>query len=279
MSKRNRGILNLRVVAAAALAVVMVAALAGAATAKPGHGNGDGNGNGHGKAKGKEKVTLCHKGRKTITVGKPAEKAHLAHGDTKNACPGTPLSPQPSPGTATLIVIKHVINDNGGTAVAANFTMTVHDPGPNPSPFPGAEATGTTVTVDAGSYWVSESGPSGYAKSESSDCSGTIAAGQTKTCTVTNDDIAPKLIVIKVVVGGTADPDDFTMTVTDPGTDPAPFSGQASPGTTVTVDPGEYSVSESGPAGYTQSKSADCSGTIAIGETKTCTITNTFQAS
>ena len=39
-------------------------------------------------------------------------------------------------------MIKHVINDNGGTAVAANFTMTVDDPGSNPPSFPGAEAPG-----------------------------------------------------------------------------------------------------------------------------------------
>ncbi len=35
---------------------------------------------------GKTKVTLCHKG-KTITVGAPAVKAHLRHGDTIGKCP------------------------------------------------------------------------------------------------------------------------------------------------------------------------------------------------
>ena len=30
---------------------------------------------------------------------------------------------------AKLIVIKHVINDNGGTALASAFSMTVDDPG------------------------------------------------------------------------------------------------------------------------------------------------------
>ncbi len=32
------------------------------------------------------KVTLCHKGRKTITVSAAAVPAHLAHGDTLGAC-------------------------------------------------------------------------------------------------------------------------------------------------------------------------------------------------
>jgi Prealbumin-like fold domain len=90
-----------------------------------------------------------------------------------------------------LIVIKNVINDDGGTAAAADFTITVDDPGSNPSSFAGAAAPGTLVVVDAGAYSVSEIGPAGYAETQSSDCSGTIASGQTKTCTITNDDIAP----------------------------------------------------------------------------------------
>src|SRR4029450_11104543 len=50
-----------------------------------------------------------------------------------------------------------------------------------------------------GSYSVSETGPSGYTQSNSADCSGSIAAGQTKTCTVTNDDVAtPHLAITKV---------------------------------------------------------------------------------
>jgi hypothetical protein len=32
------------------------------------------------------KVTICHKGRNTISVGEPAVPAHLAHGDTEGAC-------------------------------------------------------------------------------------------------------------------------------------------------------------------------------------------------
>jgi Prealbumin-like fold domain len=90
----------------------------------------------------------------------------------------------------TLHVIKHVVNDSGGSASAANFTMSVTGTSPNPASFAGAESPGTTVTLGAGSYNVTETGPSGYAASFSADCTGTIAAGQEKTCTVTNDDVA-----------------------------------------------------------------------------------------
>jgi hypothetical protein len=40
----------------------------------------------HGRSEGQPKVTLCHKGKNTITVGAPAVHAHLAHGDRLGAC-------------------------------------------------------------------------------------------------------------------------------------------------------------------------------------------------
>ncbi|MGI0027164.1 MAG: hypothetical protein ACREAD_04915 [Nitrosopumilaceae archaeon] len=177
---------------------------------------------------------------------------------------------------AHLVVIKHVINDNGGIFTAANFTMNVAGSSPLPASFPGSESPGTVVIV-AGSYSVSESGPVGYTSSLSADCTGTILAGQVKTCTITNNDIQPKLLVIKHVINdnlGTATASSFTMNVAGSSPSPASFPGAESPGTTVTLNTGSYSVSESGPVGYTSSLSADCTGTISIGQVKTCTITN-----
>jgi hypothetical protein len=90
---------------------------------------------------------------------------------------------------ATIIVIKHVINDNGGTKVASDFTMNVTATNPSLTSFPGAEAPGTTVTVDPGAYSVDETADSGYKKTLGANCSGTVVAAQTVTCTITNDDI------------------------------------------------------------------------------------------
>jgi Prealbumin-like fold domain len=182
---------------------------------------------------------------------------------------------------AKLIVIKHVINDNGGTATAANFTLDSGGSNDSPDNFAGAESPGTEVTLDAGSYNVTESGPTGYTASYSADCSGSIANGQMKTCTVTNDDKAAKLIVIKHVIndnGGTATAANFTLDSGGTNDSPDNFAGAESPGTEVTLDAGSYNVSESGPSGYTASYSAYCSGTIANGQTKTCTVTNNDQA-
>ncbi|MGH9910325.1 MAG: hypothetical protein ACRD32_06755, partial [Nitrososphaerales archaeon] len=107
----------------------------------------------------------------------------------------------------------------------------------------------------------------------------TVALGETKTCTITNDDIPAHLIVIKHVINdntGSAAASGFTMIiggVTAIGGNS--FSGAESPGTDKTLSTvGSYSVTETGPSGYTSSSSADCTGTIALGQTKTCTITN-----
>ena len=179
---------------------------------------------------------------------------------------------------ATLTVIKTVITDDGGTASAGDWTMNVNGTDVSNASFAGSE-TGVMVTLDAGTYSVSESGgPSGYTMSLSADCSGTIALGESLTCTITNNDIGASLTVIKTVItddGGTAVASDWTMDITGGNPSDTGFAGSES-GLTVALDPGStYSVSESGgPSGYALSASADCSGTIALGESLTCTITN-----
>jgi hypothetical protein len=157
--------------------------------------------------------------------------------------------------------------------------MDVTATNPSDASFPGEEAPGETITLDQGSYSVDESGgPSGYAKDLSADCAGSINVGQSKTCTITNNDIAPQLTVVKHVVndhGGNAAAGDFNMDVTATNPSDASFPGKESPGETITLDQGSYSVDESGgPSGYAKDLSADCAGSIAIGQSKTCTITN-----
>ena len=95
------------------------------------------------------------------------------------------------------------------------------------SPFAGAEDPGTTRSLNAGSYDVSESGgPSGYTQTSiGGDCSAngsvTLAVGDEKTCTITNDDISPTLTVNKVLVpandGGTVQPADRRLTTAGTG--------------------------------------------------------------
>ena len=89
MSRISR---NARAALATALVMVLVLAIAALAGAAPGKGKPGKPGKSAKAAPaaaqyqyGKKKVTLCHKG-KTITVGAPAAKAHLRHGDKLGRC-------------------------------------------------------------------------------------------------------------------------------------------------------------------------------------------------
>ena len=60
----------------------------------------------------------------------------------------------------TLRVIKQVMNDNGGTKVASDFTLHVKSGGTDVAGSPGAgSATGTVYTLASGTYVVSEDAP------------------------------------------------------------------------------------------------------------------------
>jgi len=91
---------------------------------------------------------------------------------TNGICATTPITTPTTPPTpATLHVIKHVINDNGRTAVAANFNLHVKTSGSDVvgSPAPGIESPGTTYTLAVGTYAVSEDAVAGYTESYSGD--------------------------------------------------------------------------------------------------------------
>ena len=61
---------------------------------------------------------------------------------------------------------------------------------PSPNNFHGSTS-GTSISIQPGTYKVIEAAVSGYATAYSSGCSGSITAGKTVNCVVTNDDIPP----------------------------------------------------------------------------------------
>jgi len=195
----------------------------------------------------------------------PGEIVKCTFTDTKASAPLT-----------QLIVIKHVIKDNAGTKIASDFTIVVTADNPNPSTFQGVEAPGVTVTLNPGDYSVDElDNPWHYTKSLSGDCSGTIQAGETKTCTITNYD--PQLIVYKHVMGGTKVAGDFTIHVTGSSPPlPATFPGSEDGTTIILAQTSSYAVSEDPVEGYVASYSADCTGWVGEGQLKICTITNEY---
>src|SRR6185369_1145685 len=155
-------------------------------------------------------------GSRTITV-KLYHSRSAGHEASADATQTTQVVVPP----AALTVIKHVVNDGGGTASAGDFTITVTGTNVSLSSFPGSES-GTGVSLDPGSYSVTESTSTDYSSSFSSGCSGTLASGASVTCTITNTYITQPtsttgtLIVRKVVVndgGGTATSSNFSFMV------------------------------------------------------------------
>ena len=182
----------------------------------------------------------------------------------------------------SLILSKIVVNNNGGTALATAWTLIAT----GPTTIFGTGGAISGPSFDVGTYTLSElPGPAGYT-SGAWICSGggtqignqiTLALGESASCTITNDDIAPELKVVKNVINndlGTLVPGDFTINVIGINAIPNSFPGEGPPGTTVTLDAGSYSVIETPVIGYTPIYSPDCNGVISIGEKKTCTITN-----
>jgi len=130
---------------------------------------------------------------------------------TNGTCETT--TPTPPTVKAILHVIKHVINDNSGKSVAADFklhVMTTGNKDLTTSPAPGAESPGTTYTLDPGTYIVCEDAFGGYTASYSGDhdSSGhilvSLGSGDNKTVTITNNDnpvvITPVEAISPIVV-------------------------------------------------------------------------------
>ncbi|MCX6714775.1 MAG: ice-binding family protein [Candidatus Uhrbacteria bacterium] len=101
---------------------------------------------------------------------------------------------------ATLHVMKIVTNDNGGKAIVSDAVIHVMSGAGDVSgsPHAGASTPGTAYTLDPGIYTVSENFFPGYTVKIGGDCNDsgnvTLAAGDSKTCTITNDDIAAPVV-------------------------------------------------------------------------------------
>jgi len=200
----------------------------------------------------------------------------LAYGDHKTCT----ITNNDDP--ASLILVKNVITDDGGTADASDWTLSAGD-----NDVTGSES-GAEATDQAGVYALSESSLPGYTNT-SITCDNTqgevtevtIGIGDTVTCTFINDDVAPTLKLVKEVTndnGGDAVADDWTLTATGNGG----FSNDGGSGVFETVIAGvTYTLGESGPDGYSAGDWS-CDGgtqngaeiTLGLDDDVTCTIVN-----
>jgi choice-of-anchor C domain-containing protein len=92
--------------------------------------------------------------------------------------------------TPKLTVTKVVTNDNGGTASITDFTLFIDN---------ATTTSGTATTSTIGTHVVSETASSTYTATFGGDCDAngnvTLAAGDNKSCTITNNDNPPPVTV------------------------------------------------------------------------------------
>ncbi|GAA1982345.1 hypothetical protein [Microbacterium pumilum] len=197
--------------------------------------------------------------------------------------------------TASLTLLKNVVNDNGGSTPASAWDLTG-----TPAPLTGLTATtvdGSETLVPASTfqvrpdhvYTLTESDVPGYefvklqqfvggvwvdvvanpnpALYPRQDGSGnwqvTVAGLDAPVYRFVNDDVAPILTLVKTVTndnGGTATPSQWTLTATTPG---GPDLSGATGTAAVTAQPVQagvvYTIGESGPAAY-EWASLTCTG-------------------
>ncbi len=215
---------------------------------------------------------------------------------------------------ASLTIVKRIVNDNGGTATVSAFGITttagsltfgsgVAD-GTNTLKYTATALTG----LSAGAYSLHEGTLTGYTEGTWSCTAGnvtnttpasgsvTLANGQSATCTITNDDQAATLILVKVVKGaggtfsfnlsGDGLPSTQSLTPATDGQDSHTYTGlSAGVARSITeVVPSGYILTDLGcsdqAAGtYDPTLTQTVSTTIANGATVTCTFVNEKQVS
>lgn len=188
--------------------------------------------------------------------------------------------------TSTAQIV--VITQTAGSILPSSANVVVVGTGPSLNGTPTSSGSLTysssfsndsrVVTVIPGSYSVSAPSYSNYSFSYSSDCSGYLTAGQVRTCTITATQGGTAHVNVTVSVinnhGGTRTPNDFVITVSGQNANVSNFQG-TSGSVLVSLGSGAYSIDAQGISSYTASRSSDCSGTIASGETRSCLITLT----
>ncbi len=184
--------------------------------------------------------------------------------------------------TGQVVVTKVVLNNNGGNNAVPDFNLYLDD-----GIVASQVLSGATSTLPVGAYTVTETGVAGYEGIFSGDCDSdgniTVVNGQTKYCTITNDDLPANITLIKNVInnnGGTA----TAASAWGLKIDGLNISNNTSRAVTSNIP---HTISETGRAGYafvsitgtsTYGKScpAVLGGSITLdeGETIVCTITN-----
>ncbi len=185
----------------------------------------------------------------------------------------------------TLRIVKEIVNDNGGNLTVEDFDIKLDG---TELSFDEGIISGNTVTYTSilttvesnKEYNLTENNLSGYEEGNW-NCVNymtgapvsypvTLEEGQDVICTITNDDIQPLLTVTKIVSGGDKVVSDFPLFVD---------GIRVTSGVQTGFNAGTYTVNETNQTGYTSEITGNCSSdgviTLAVGDVKSCTITNT----
>ena len=147
--------------------------------------------------------------------------------DTSNNVDGVQITPN-----AELVVVKQVVNDNGGNATVTDFSVTT-DAGTLVFDTVDVDDTTTTYTANTiylppDSYSLTESNINGYTEGSWSCTDGTVdddtfdegqvtlEAGDQAVCTIINNDVAPSLTLTKYLTknnGGEKEIEDFKISI------------------------------------------------------------------
>ncbi len=202
-----------------------------------------------------------------------------------------------SPGSLTLVkVVEH--NGTGDDAEAGEWVLTATPDFAGQDTISGT--TGVSGETKAGTYDLSEDGPTTYDASTWSclaggdtvtvtDSSVDLEMGQDVTCTITNTARWPHLTLVKIVdpLNAQDGPEAFTLTATAQSGSQEPLSGLG-PVVEDDVMVGTYDLSESGPEGYDPAEAGwqcvdadqkavpvvDDAVTLEVADQVTCTIVN-----
>jgi hypothetical protein len=186
---------------------------------------------------------------------------------------------------SSLSLVKHLVNDNGGTAVPADWTLTAE----GPTTISGEGGVSSKGSLPAGVYKLSESGGREGYSSGTWTCSGgtqsgdqiTVREGDAVTCTIASDDRAPGLTLTGKLAGGSSDSQGgASWTVAADG--PTPISGVGSVSSGAAFSAGTYSLLDSGPPDGYASRTWGCTDGVVVdaadrirlvpGESSICTV-------
>lgn len=184
--------------------------------------------------------------------------------------------------SATLNIIKMVVNENGETSVAGDFDVHVLKDGLDVegSPSVGMDTPGRPYTLDAGNYTVTEDAVEGYVASYSGDSADgkiTLAPGEEKTIIVTNTTANGIIDLEKFDDKGNLLPGaEFTLYKDDVQVGEPMVTDENGKISFTGLPKGAYTLKETkAPEGYVMSDAVEEINIVEANETKEVSFTNT----